>query len=1018
MPDDAKVDQLHAQMLSELEAAHHRSAKDSDRERAKELPTGSQAKVRGIEASESSGQPKAPKAPPKGPPKTPVGKQQGSPDSSHQSRPRCTFFHGPQGCKKGSDCTFEHDWNSIPYTERSSRCKTCGGKGHRSAECRSGSRTEEKAKPKGSPKNTNNPRQHSETPLPPPPPAPTGKDVAFKTMLADAAAILQQSVPTQGGNIQQAAGHPPVPISSAPAKATNTAGPSPSPQANLVTPGTPVTIEALAAQLEGLRSLAQGHEARACMVESVLKEECGISRVLLDTGATHAVVPFDECLKERGLEEVSVTLAGDSKQSWYRTKGGTLVVPPHEGLVSGSSRSQMILPLGALVESLGCSISWSKRKGLKVTHPRYGVLDTGVASNTCPYLQERQALRLIEELEETKLKELGARVKNLEIQLRGVSDPIDPTTAIAKYIEIGSRVDALRAVFAQPFLKEIPEDVKVRLAEEIDLREPDEGKRILKRLPLPRAARRSLLASKRWIVQLCDGKDFQDDPIKKWGKGIGCEVLQVDVLKKGGKGWDLTRVEGVWSVLLWAAATGRIACITSSTPRRTWAQTAEAREEHGDWWIRSGVEGRVWDENLMLVQDLFLWSVASVAKGRGIPLVKEFTYEPRHGETVGGFWESQTWKAFEQWSGAVGGMIPSEPDKEGEAFNQVGTNLEFFGMLPFGKGCTTSRNSRWSQGFRDRVGRALAGNQDVPSVEALDQVISKGLTRITERGAKAEELPKTEDPGPLDDQGHKPGVLKESETLASAVTAKEKEFTPDELESWKAHIARGHLPYRRDCLHCVQGSGLGIQHKRVKYPASFALSVDLFGPMSAEEKGQDEEAVSGIPQVRYGLVGAFRIPREVLRKLKEEGNQGTEDRADGHPNTLEDEPENLDEYEPSVGEQEEQHDFALFEDEFDLFEKSVEGARALALEAEGSGVELSKGPWESEELPRTDEELKEYLKDLVVPSDQVVLRYFVALKSKTGAEVMSGIQRMILGIMKDYPVRVLVTQEQNSPLMH
>ena len=825
-------------------------------------------------------------------------------------------------------------------------------------------------------------------------------------MLADAAAILHQSVPGQFSENPSGPGNPPVPISPAPAKATHVTGASGSPQANHVTPGTPVTIESLAAQLEGLRSMAQDYEARACVVHQVLNRDCGISKVLLDTGATHAVVPFDEDLKKRGLEKVSVTLAGDSKQSWYRTKGGTLVVPPQGDSPSQTNPSQMILPLGALVESLGCSIQWSKRKGLRVTHPRHGLLDTGVAPNTCPYLQERQALNLIEELEEVRLKEFGAQVQNLELQLQGLSDPVDPTRALRKYIASGTRVDALRAVFAQPYLQDLPERVRVRLAEGIPVEGDDEGKKVLKRLPLPRAARRSLLGSRKWIVQLCDGKDFCDDPVKKWGKGVGCEVLQVDVLKKGGKGWDLTKAEGVWSVLLWAAATGRIACITSSAPHRTWNCSGGDSEQEiasglKSCWSRRGQEERVDNESLMLAQDLFLWSVASVARGRGIPFLKEFTCDPNPNSDLGSFWHSTTWRSFERWSGLVGGAVPSDSTEGRDVFLQVGTNLEVYGMVPFTEGVEFSRDTRWSRGFRDRLRRILAGSQELPSVEALDRVISEACSK--ERDCR----PPAETQAGATVQGD-PTFGNPIECRAGAVKAKEKEFTPEELEGWKAHISRGHLPYRRDCLHCVQGSGLGIQHKSVKYPASFALSVDLFGPMSLEERGHDEEAVSGIPQVKYGLVGAFRVPREVLRKP---GDQVEAQDGDGElrekPSSCEVEDENLEEYEPSECDPGEQRDIPLFEDdEVDLFENSVEGARALALEADDL-QEPTKGLWEAEDLPRTDEEMKEYLKSLVVPADQVVLRYFVGLKSKTGAEVMSGLQRMILGIMKDYPVRVL-----------
>ena len=215
-------------------------------------------------------------------------------------------------------------------------------------------RYEEKARPKGSPKNNNNPKLSSsaELPVPPPPPAASGKDAMLKSMLADAAAILHQTVPTHLNESNQQ-GQPPVPISPAPAKAT--------PQANSVTQGTPVTIESLAAQLEGLRNMAQNYEARACVVDQVLSSGCEVSKVLLDSGATHAVIPYGENL--RGLEQVSVTLAGDGRQSWFRTRGGTLVVPPSEESLRGLNRLRLFYPSEHLSSPWDVRLHGASEKG-------------------------------------------------------------------------------------------------------------------------------------------------------------------------------------------------------------------------------------------------------------------------------------------------------------------------------------------------------------------------------------------------------------------------------------------------------------------------------------------------------------------------------------------------------------------------------------------------------------------------------------------------------------------------------
>ena len=345
-------------------------------------------------------------------------------------------------------------------------------------DCRAGMKTEEKAKARPQPKPPNNPKGSPEVPQPPPPP---GRAAELKSMLADAASILRQTMPVPAVETTRSEG-----TSSRQPGTANGAGTGATPQANSVTPGTPVSIEMLAAQLEGLRAMARGFEAKACRVDEILSGECEISRVLLDSGATHPVIPYDSSLK--GLEKVSVTLAGDGKQQGLRTRGGTLVVPPAPDGALSTEPPQTICPLGALVQSLGCSVTWSKRQGLRVTHPRLGLLKTGVGKNTCPYVQERQALELIQELESRRLRDFETQVKDFECELQCLSAPSDPTDSLRKFIATGDRSDALRAVLCQPYLEGVPESIRVRLAESIPPLDDQGCRHVLKRLPLPRGA--------------------------------------------------------------------------------------------------------------------------------------------------------------------------------------------------------------------------------------------------------------------------------------------------------------------------------------------------------------------------------------------------------------------------------------------------------------------------------------------------------------------------------------------------
>ena len=284
-------------------------------------------------------------------------------------------------------------------------------------------------------------------------------------MLADAAQILQQSVnpPVQATPVNTV----PVPMSAPTAPPSVSSAPT-SPQSHggaSVAQGTPVTLAALSAQIDALRAMARDHEIKMIEVAEVTKagQPSDTIRALLDSGATHAVVPYTQSRGISGLERVSVTLAGDSKEEWFKTNGGTLVVPPPANGVASSSRQQTILPLGALVQTLGCTVSWSKRRGLRVTHPVLGPLKTGISPNTCPYIQEEQALKLIAELEAERLKEFELSVQAMEADLKQLSEPCDPTEALVRFHSTGHRTDLLRAIFSQPYLQEVPEAVKVQL---------------------------------------------------------------------------------------------------------------------------------------------------------------------------------------------------------------------------------------------------------------------------------------------------------------------------------------------------------------------------------------------------------------------------------------------------------------------------------------------------------------------------------------------------------------------------
>ena len=73
------------------------------------------------------------------------------------------------------------------------------------------------------------------------------------------------------------------------------------------------------------------------------------------------------------------------------------------------------------------------------------------------------------------------------------------------------------------------------------------------------------------------------------------------------------------------------------------------------------------------------------------------------------------------------------------------------------------------------------------------------------------------------------------------------------LTSFKDHVAQGHIPFRADCQHCLEGRLRGRPHRRQPAAESFVLSLDLTGP----HKGGTDETLKS---VRYFVVAVYTFP--------------------------------------------------------------------------------------------------------------------------------------------------------------
>ncbi|CAE7347002.1 RXLR161 [Symbiodinium sp. CCMP2592] len=370
--------------------------------------------------------------------------------------------------------------------------------------------------------------------------------------------------------------------------------------------------------------------------------------------------------------------------------------------------------------------------------------------------------------------------KDLECQIEHLQSSPDPTQTLKKFIATGDRGDALQALIAQS-----------------------------------RAARRALLQSDRWVVHLCSGAPKRNDPLANWCKEQGLSFLPVDIREVGGKGWDLTKRDGVWRVLLWAAAAGRISGIFSSPPL------------HADP-----------SKEVLKYQDKFLWSLASVANGQGIPFLSE----------VSGIKEGPVTK-FNQWSGME--LVVFYQGSLGDSYarpTRISTNLEmgFLARLPMKGSLENPKQGTTCEALDAMIRSARQGEKDFAVMQEAAAIEEERLNRMFEQES---------DMSSSDEEGGDDEAPEVKEI---------KEFSPAELERWRQHVLNGHVPYRKDCRQCVEGAGLGPFHAKVRHPRSYTLSLDLFGPVPPPEAGRDESCVTGKCVMRYGLIGALRVPKSVL----------------------------------------------------------------------------------------------------------------------------------------------------------
>ena len=320
---------------------------------------------------------------------------------------------------------------------------------------------------------------------------------------------------------------------------------------------------------------------------------------LMDSGATHPLRPPRDEQEWLEAMNVKVALAGDARTTMRQTASGTLL--------SGDELSQVIVPLGRVINSLGYRLQWTATE-CALLRGDEEVIPLRVVRG-CPEVDELVAKKLIQELEQTQVPRLQeATMESVKI-LKDVE--VSWWSCLVEYVTSGDVQAGKESLRRSMFLDHDDREELYQLL----LRYPNDGGwQSMKTLGLNRRSRKRLMRAATWVVRW-DPPGFcrKADALQELGKTSEVAYLNVGALLALGNFMD------VWRVLLWAATQGRIGAILSKDLGDTLAEH-EAHKKH-----RSQVH--------------LLHALAAAGKYHMGSVVPRFLVERRRGST----WDSVDW---------------------------------------------------------------------------------------------------------------------------------------------------------------------------------------------------------------------------------------------------------------------------------------------------------------------------------------------------------------------------------------
>ncbi|CAE7803587.1 RE1 [Symbiodinium sp. CCMP2592] len=671
----------------------------------------------------------------------------GSPSTTATSRP-CKFFLMDNGCQR-ANCKFSHDWANVPKEERAERCKACGGKGHMRKNCpvKVGG---------GEGQRRDDPNRGA--------PQPKVKNVkGGDNKRDDGTAPLATSTATSSSAPTGTAGS----TSSASASMDSTvSAPSGSESASSVRE----VDDFLKNATQMLKMMAEQHNpGRGGPSMKMLKKAIRhyeSKMALVDSGATHPL-RLGSSSEWAGADEVDVVVAGDGVQRMRQTTAGTLLLEPN------TSKAQTILPVGSLVSVLGYELAWTrKRCVLKAPDGR----EFGLRVNSgCPEMSEATALELIAEIEQEKIAQLSNRTEETKKAVaRARAVQLDPCweRSMKEYVKNGKFEDGFSALAAAPWATgELHEDL-AKIVTDLP-KDETEAWALMQQLGFNRRMRKRLM-SKDWIVKLCSGKRSAVDKVFKGVESNGTVVLDVDVQRLSPL--DLFKAgQGVMRMLLWGAATGRVAGILCGLPKHN-------ALEHS-------LRAVVLNEVAMAGRTAMCGEMDIPFDGVAFSLWASAEAEQDESSLVWVF------KWFRRWIAENGlDLCHFEQGGLGHSMRRpttMTTNLDVAEL----KGIQDSRPEPESEKGSWSMWAPM-----------MARVLVRGLKRWKQR----------------------PGWYSR---LVKALKAVDR-------RAWERHLANDHVPYRADCLQCIH-TATGRPHRKCLHRDCYVLSADTLGPVRiAGTKGE------------------------------------------------------------------------------------------------------------------------------------------------------------------------------------